>query len=151
MTRFSKIKNILSFNWSLSQKLHWRYNSHWGVWALTKLLSTPISYDFWWKGGWCRFRMCLNQGRSQEFCSGGAVTDVVRFQTNYFAQRSFWCYWSIFGLLQQDMTSNIFYQSASINFNKDKNTFAFAVIIIKQLLTKQSSMNIKSSGKRNAV
>jgi len=34
------------------------------------------------------------------------------------------------------MTSNIFYQSASINFNKDKKTLAFAVIIIKQLLTK---------------
>jgi len=41
------------------------------------------------------------------------------------------------------MTSNIFYQSASVNFNKDKKTFAFAVIIIKQLLTKQLSMNIK--------
>jgi len=49
------------------------------------------------------------------------------------------------------MTSNIFYQSASINFNKDKKTFAFAVIIIKQLSTKQFSMNIKSSGKRSAV
>jgi len=43
------------------------------------------------------------------------------------------------------MTSNIFYQSASINFNKDKNMLAFTVIIIKQLLTKQFSMNIKSS------
>jgi len=32
-------------------------------------------------------------------------------------------------------------------FNKDKKTFAFAVIIIKQLLTKQFSMNIKSGGK----
>ena len=32
---------------------------------------------------------------------------------------------------------------ASINFNKDKKTFAFAVIIIKQLLTKQFSVNIK--------
>ena len=32
------------------------------------------------------------------------------------------------------MMSNIFYQSASINFNKDKKEFAFAVIIIKQLL-----------------
>jgi len=49
------------------------------------------------------------------------------------------------------MTSNIFYQSASINFNKDKKTFAFAVIIIKQLLTKQFSINIKSSRKRSAV
>jgi len=47
--------------------------------------------------------------------------------------------------------SNIFYQSASINFNKDKETFALAVIIIKQLLNKQFSMNIKSSGKRSAV
>jgi len=27
------------------------------------------------------------------------------------------------------MTSNIFYPSASIKFNKDKKTFAFAVII----------------------
>jgi len=49
------------------------------------------------------------------------------------------------------MTLNIFYQSASINFNKDKKTFAFAAIIIKQLLTKEFSMNIKSSGKRSAV
>jgi len=49
------------------------------------------------------------------------------------------------------MTSNIFYQSASINFNEDKKLFAFAVIIIKQLLTKQFSMNIKSSGKRSTV
>jgi len=32
-------------------------------------------------------------------------------------------------------------------FNKDKKTFAFAVIIIKQLLTKQFSMNIKGGGK----
>jgi len=55
--------------------------------------------------------------------------------------------WSISGLLQQDMTSNIFHQSASMNFNKDKKTFAFAVIIIKQLLTKQFSTNIKSMGK----
>jgi len=49
------------------------------------------------------------------------------------------------------MTSNIFYQSASLNFNKDKTTFAFAVIIIKQLLTNTFSMNIKSSGKRSAA
>jgi len=32
--------------------------------------------------------------------------------------------------------SNIFYQSASINFNKDKIMFALAVVIIKQLVTK---------------
>jgi len=43
------------------------------------------------------------------------------------------------------MTLNIFYQSASIYFNKDKKTFAFAVIIIKQLLNKRFSMNIKRS------
>jgi len=49
------------------------------------------------------------------------------------------------------MTSNIFYQSALINYNKDKKSFAFAVIIIKQLLAKQFSMNIKSSVKRSAV
>jgi len=49
------------------------------------------------------------------------------------------------------MTSNVFYQYPSINFNKDKKTFVFAVIITKQLLTKQFSMNIKSSGKRSAV
>jgi len=29
------------------KKLHWKYNSHWAVWALTKLLCTLISYDFW--------------------------------------------------------------------------------------------------------
>jgi len=49
------------------------------------------------------------------------------------------------------MTSIIFYQPASINFNKEKKTFAFELIIIKQLLTKQLSMNIKSSGKRSDV
>jgi len=49
------------------------------------------------------------------------------------------------------MTSNIFSKSESINFNKDKKTFAFAVITIKPLLTKQFSMNIRSSGKRSAV
>jgi len=94
----------------------------------------------------------LKQGRSQEFCSGGAShwrCQISNF--SYFAQRSFWCHWSISGLLQQNMTSNIFYQSASINFHKYKKTFAFAVIIIKQLFTKQFSMNIKSSGKRSAV
>jgi len=47
--------------------------------------------------------------------------------------------------------SNSFYQLALINFSKDKKTFAFAVTIIKQLLIKQFSMNIKSSGKRSAV
>jgi len=49
------------------------------------------------------------------------------------------------------MTSNIFYQSTLINYNKDKESFVFAVISIKQLLTKQFSMNIKSSGERSAV
>jgi len=43
-------KNILPFNQSLSQKLHWKYNSHWAVWALTQLLCALISYDIWWKG-----------------------------------------------------------------------------------------------------
>ena len=87
--------------------------------------------------------LTLKQGRSQEFCLGG-VSHWRRQISNfsYLAQRSFWCHWSIFGLLQQDITSNIFYQSASINFNKDKKTFAFVVIIIQQLLTKQFSMNI---------
>jgi len=41
------------------------------------------------------------------------------------------------------MTSYIFCQSALINFNKDKKTFAFAVIIIKPLSIKQFSMNIR--------
>ena len=49
------------------------------------------------------------------------------------------------------MTSNIFYQWASINFNKDKETFAVAVIIIKKLLTTQFSMNIKSSATEESV
>jgi len=60
-------------------------------------------------------------------------------------------HFDVTGQLQHDMTSNIFFQSASINFNKGKKTFAFAVIIIKQLLTKEFSMNIKNSGKRSAV
>jgi len=81
--------------------------------------------------------VAYTQGRSQEFRSGGAShwrRQISNF--SYFAQRPFWCHWSISGLLQQDMTSNLFYQSASINFNKDKKTFAFAVIFIKQLLIK---------------
>jgi len=49
------------------------------------------------------------------------------------------------------MTLSMFCQSASINFNKDKKTFVFAVIIIKQLLTKQFSVNIRSGGKRSGV
>jgi len=52
-------------------------------------------------------------------------------------------FWSI--TTEQDKTSNVFYQLASINF--DKQTFALAVIIIKQLHTKQFSMDAKSSGK----
>jgi len=94
----------------------------------------------------------FGQGRGQEFCSGGA--NHWRRQISnfcYFAQRSFWCHWSNSGLLQQDMTSSIFCQPASMKFNKDKKTFAFAVIIIKQLLTKQFSMNTKSSGKKSVV
>jgi len=101
---------------------------------------------------WYFIKTLLPAWRSQEFCSGGAShwrRQISNF--SYFAQRLFWCHLSISGLLQQDMTSNIFYQSASINFSKDKKTFAFAVIIIKQLLTKQFSMNNKSSGKRSAV
>ena len=83
---------------------------------------------------------------SQEFCSGEAShwrRQISNF--SYFAQRLFGCHCSISGLLQQDMTSNIFYQLPSICFNKDKKTFAFAVIITKQLLNKRFLMNIKSS------
>jgi len=50
------------------------------------------------------------QGRSQEFCSWGASHwrhQISNFSC--FAQKSFWCHWSISGLLQQDMTSNIFF------------------------------------------
>ena len=46
---FKNKKNTLSFNCRSSQKLHWKYKSHWAVWALKKLLCTLISYDFWWK------------------------------------------------------------------------------------------------------
>jgi len=69
------------------------------------------------------------------------------FKLQLFCTKIIFMSLEISGLLQQDMTSNIFYQSASTNFIKDKKTFAFAVIITKQLLTKQFSMNIKSSGK----
>jgi len=31
---FKNKENTLSFNWSLSQKLHWKYKSHWAVWAI---------------------------------------------------------------------------------------------------------------------
>jgi len=47
---------IVSFK---SHKLHWKYNSHWAVGALTKLLCTLISHDFWWKGGSVDF-ICQN-------------------------------------------------------------------------------------------
>jgi len=33
-TRFQKQKNTFSFNCYLSQKLHWKYTSHWGIWEL---------------------------------------------------------------------------------------------------------------------
>ena len=85
---------------------------------------------------------------ARNFVREGPVTDVVRFQSLAILRKD---HCDITGRLQQDMTSNIFYQSASINFNQDKKRFAFAVIIIKQLLTKQFSMNIKCSGKRSAV
>jgi len=45
-SRFSKIKNILSFNCSLSQKLHWKYVS---LSSLSTNKVTAIPYDFWWK------------------------------------------------------------------------------------------------------
>jgi len=44
--------------------------------------------------------------------------------------------------------SNSFYQWALINFSKDKKTFAFAVIIIKQLLTKQFSSGFIGTNQR---
>ena len=47
----------------------------------------------------------VQQWRSQEFCSGGA--SHWRRQGSifsYFAQRSFWCYSSVSGLLQQDIS-----------------------------------------------
>jgi len=53
-------------------------------------------------------------------------------------------FWSI----TKDMMSNIYYPSAPTNF--DKQMFALGVIITKQLLTKQFSINAKSSGKRSA-
>jgi len=31
---FKNKKNVPSFNCSLSQTLHWKYKSHWAVWAL---------------------------------------------------------------------------------------------------------------------
>jgi len=47
------------------------------------------------------------------------MTDIVRFQPfSYFAQRSFRWHRPISGLMQQDVTSNIFYHPTSINFNK---------------------------------
>ena len=54
-------------------------------------------------------------------------------------------HFDVTGQLHQDMTSNIFYQSASINFNKDKKTFAFAVIIIKQLLIFNEHLRVAES------
>ena len=84
-----------------------------------------------------RFSQSDCRGATRNFVREGPVTDVVRFQTLAILHKD---HFDVNGQLQQDMTSNIFYQSASINFNKDKKTFAFAVIIIKQLLNKQFSM-----------
>ena len=66
------------------------------------------------------------QWRNQEFFSGGSHRRCQSWMLNYFAQRSFRCHSSISDLLQQDMTLNVFYQSASINF--DKQMFALTVI-----------------------
>jgi len=38
----NKKNNTFSFNCSLSQKLHWKYKSHWAIWALTKLLYSDM-------------------------------------------------------------------------------------------------------------
>jgi len=65
--------------------------------------------------------LSISQGRSLEFCSGGASHWRRQISNiSYFAQKSFWCHWSISGLLQQDMTLNIFYQSASIILTKSR-------------------------------
>ena len=47
---FKNKKNTFSFNCSLSQKLHWKYKSHWAIRALARLLySNMMFYDVWWK------------------------------------------------------------------------------------------------------
>ena len=46
---------------------------------------------------------------------------------------------------------HIIYSQSQMNGCFQTSTIAVAVIIIKQLLTKQFSMSIKSSGKRSAV
>ena len=101
---------------------------------------------------WSTTSNLRTRGAARNFVRVGPVTDVVRSQTLAVLHKDHFdvtgqflvCYNRIW-------RQNIFYQSASINFNKDKKTFAFAVIIIKQLLTKQFSMNIKRSRKRSAV
>ena len=39
---FKNKKIPIPFNCNLSQKLHWKYTSHWAIWALTKLLYSNI-------------------------------------------------------------------------------------------------------------
>jgi len=80
----------------------------------------------------------LNRGAARNFVREGPVTDVVRCQTLTILHKDHFdvtgqflvCYNWIWRQI------SIFYQSPSINFNKDEKTFAFTVIIIKQLLTK---------------
>jgi len=50
------------------------------------------------------------------FCRGQSLTPS-EFNLSYFGRRWFWCHSSISGLLQQDMTWNIFYHSASNSWN----------------------------------
>jgi len=61
----------------------------------------------------------MDRGAARNFVREGPVTDVIRFQTLAISHKD---HFDVTGQLQQDMTSNVFYQSASINFNKDKKT-----------------------------
>ena len=59
-----------------------------------------------------------DSGAARNFVREEPVTHVDKNSIfSYFAQRSFRCHSSISGLLQQDMTSNIFHQSASNSGN----------------------------------
>jgi len=56
-------------------------------------------------------------GAARNFVREGPVTDHVRFQTLAILHKD---HFDVTGLLQQDMTSNIVYQSASINLTKTR-------------------------------
>ena len=91
------------------------------------------------------------QGRSQEFCSGGA--SHWRYQISnfsYFAQRSLWCHWSISGLLQQsgDANSQILSLQNTCEHNQ-KIKFSLRFFLNNSSIISESMSHHDYSSKKN--